>query len=69
MGERLAGKRAVVTAAGQGIGRALIEAVYSEADAKGCTRTYWATKSDNAAARRLYDDVAMLSPFVQYRRG
>jgi GNAT superfamily N-acetyltransferase len=51
-----------------GTGRALIEAVYKEADKRGATRTYWATKEDNRTARRLYDRVATLSPFVQYRR-
>jgi GNAT superfamily N-acetyltransferase len=51
-----------------GTGEALIEAVYKEADKRGATRTYWATKQDNATARRLYDRVAKLSPFVQYRR-
>jgi GNAT superfamily N-acetyltransferase len=51
-----------------GIGRALIEAVYREADKRGATRTYWATKADNAAARRIYDRLAKLSGFVQYRR-
>lgn len=56
-------------ARGQGVGHALIEAVCREADANGCSRTYWATKSDNAVARRLYDGLATLSPFVQYRRG
>jgi GNAT superfamily N-acetyltransferase len=52
----------------QGVGRALIEAVYKEADRRGATRTYWATMSDNAAARRLYDRIGKLSSFVQYRR-
>jgi GNAT superfamily N-acetyltransferase len=52
----------------QGVGRALIEATYREADKRGCTRTYWATKADNAAARRIYDRVAKQSGFVQYRR-
>jgi len=52
-----------------GIGRALIEAVYQEADRRGATRTYWATKQDNTQARRVYDRLAALSPFVQYRRG
>ena len=52
----------------RGAGRALIEAVYGEADKRGATRTYWATKADNAQARRLYDRLATLSPFVQYRR-
>lgn len=51
-----------------GTGRALIEAVYREADKRGATRTYWATKEDNRTARRLYDRLASLSPFVQYRR-
>lgn len=53
---------------GSGIGRALIEATYREADARGCTRTYWATDEHNTTARRLYDQVAAKSPFVQYRR-
>lgn len=51
-----------------GVGRALIKAVYEEADKRGATRTYWATKQDNTHARRVYDRVATLSPFVQYRR-
>ena len=55
-------------ARGQGMGRALIEAVYAHADKRGATRTYWATRGDNATARRLYDGLAILSPFVQYRR-
>jgi GNAT superfamily N-acetyltransferase len=55
-------------ARGQGVGRALIEAVYAQPDQRGATRTYWATMGDNATARRLYDGLATLSPFVQYRR-
>lgn len=51
-----------------GAGRALIEAVYHEADARGCTRTYWQTEETNATARALYDRVAIKTPFVQYRR-
>jgi GNAT superfamily N-acetyltransferase len=51
-----------------GAGRALIEAVYREADARGCTRTYWVTEEGNATARALYDRVATKAPFVQYRR-
>lgn len=53
---------------GKGIGRALIKAVYAEADVRGATRTYWATAEDNKTARALYDSVAVLTPFVQYRR-
>ena len=52
----------------KGIGRALIEATYAEADARGCTRTYWATQEFNYRARGLYDQLATKSPFVQYRR-
>ena len=51
-----------------GTGRALIKAIYEEADKRGATRTYWATKEDNRQARRLYDRVATLSHFVHYRR-
>ena len=51
-----------------GLGRALIEATYREADKRGATRTYWTTQADNAAARRIYDRVAKPSGFVQYRR-
>jgi GNAT superfamily N-acetyltransferase len=52
----------------KGAGRALIEAVYAEADKRQCTRTYWATQEFNARARALYDQVATKSEFVQYRR-
>jgi GNAT superfamily N-acetyltransferase len=53
---------------GTGAGRALIEATYREADARGCTRTYWATQEFNYRARGLYDQLATKSVFVQYRR-
>jgi GNAT superfamily N-acetyltransferase len=52
----------------QGAGRALIDAVYAEADRRRCTRTYWVTQEFNARARALYDQVAKKSDFVQYRR-
>ena len=51
-----------------GVGRALIEAVYRQADARGCARTYWMTQEFNYRARGLYDQMATKSPFVQYRR-
>jgi GNAT superfamily N-acetyltransferase len=51
-----------------GTGRALIEAVYAMADARGCERTYWVTQEFNTQARSLYDQVATRAPFVQYRR-
>jgi len=52
----------------RGAGRALIEATYQEADARGATRTYWSTQEFNYRARTLYDQLATKSPFVQYRR-
>ncbi len=55
-------------ARGRGIGRALIAAVYNHADEYGCTRTYWITQTENATARALYDRMAGLADFVQYRR-
>jgi GNAT superfamily N-acetyltransferase len=55
-------------ARGRGVGRALLNAVYAEADARGATRTYWVTEEDNVVARRLYDRIAKRAAFVQYRR-
>ncbi len=55
-------------ASGTGVGRALIEAVYAAADAAGVPRVYWLTQDNNATARRLYDRIAKLSPFVKYDR-
>jgi len=51
----------------KGVGRKLIEAVYQEAEARQCTRTYWTTQEFNYRARGLYDQMATKSPFVQYR--
>lgn len=53
---------------GAGVGRALIEAAGRQADARGASRFYWVTQESNVTARRLYDTVATLAPFVQYRR-
>lgn len=53
---------------GQGVGRALIEAVYSEADIAGAPSVYWLTQDCNAQARNLYDRVGTLSPFIKYTR-
>jgi GNAT superfamily N-acetyltransferase len=55
-------------ARGKGIGRALIEAVYRAADAYGATRVYWHTESENQRAQGLYNQIATLTPFIQYRR-
>lgn len=53
---------------GAGVGRALIEAVYSKARERGLDRVYWLTHETNAAARALYDKLASFDGFVQYRR-
>jgi len=50
-----------------GAGRALIEAVVEAARGAGATRVYWNTQHFNETARALYDQLAALSPFVQYR--
>lgn len=52
----------------RGVGRALIEAVYAAADARGADQVYWLTQEFNATARRLYDQVAKATPFIKYRR-
>ncbi|MBV8636264.1 MAG: GNAT family N-acetyltransferase [Burkholderiaceae bacterium] len=56
------------TRRGQGVGRALIEAVYAQAREGGAERVYWLTHQSNATARRLYDQVADESGFVVYRK-
>ena len=53
---------------GQGVGRALIEAVYERAKTAGAGRVYWHTHETNTVARRLYDKVADLSGFIVYRK-
>ena len=55
-------------ARGRGAGRALIEAVYAAADARGADQVYWLTQDTNTTARRLYDQVARATPFIKYRR-
>ncbi|NNU15189.1 GNAT family N-acetyltransferase [Parvularcula sp. ZS-1/3] len=55
-------------ARGQGVGRALIEAVYAEADRRGFGAVYWLTADDNAEARKLYDRIAKKTPFIKYQR-
>ncbi|WP_306151443.1 GNAT family N-acetyltransferase [Roseovarius sp. MMSF_3281] len=53
---------------GLGLGRALIEAVYAEADRRGTPSVYWMTQDFNATARQLYDRVGQLTPFIKYVR-
>ena len=55
-------------ARGRGVGRALIAAVYGAADARDAPSVYWMTQHFNHTARRLYDDVGQLTPFIKYVR-
>src|SRR4051794_38284591 len=43
---------------GQGVGRALIEAVCEQAKIKGSKRVYWQTHESNVDAMKLYDQLA-----------
>ena len=55
------------TLRGQGIGRALINAVINEAKIRGCSRVYWNTDETNQTARKLYDSYVLESGKRQYR--
>jgi GNAT superfamily N-acetyltransferase len=53
---------------GAGIGRRLIEHVYSAAAIQGCSRVHWLTHETNQDAMLLYDRIAQRSGFLQYRK-
>ncbi|NVK30336.1 MAG: GNAT family N-acetyltransferase [Gammaproteobacteria bacterium] len=53
---------------GTGLGRALIEAVYKDADACGVSNVYWLTQDFNTTARQLYDRIARKTDFIKYSR-
>ena len=53
---------------GSGVGRALIEAVYAAADEAGAPAVYWLTQDFNTDARKLYDRIGKVSPFIKYDR-
>ena len=52
----------------QGVGKKLIQAVYMRADEQQASQVYWMTQSQNTTARKLYDKVADLTPFIKYQR-
>jgi GNAT superfamily N-acetyltransferase len=56
------------TMRGRGLGRALIETVYADADAAGRPNVYWMTQTFNATARQLYDRIAVATDFMKYNR-
>lgn len=53
---------------GSGVGRALIEAVYAASDARDIPTVYWLTQDFNKPARRLYDYIGSVTPFIKYQR-
>ncbi|MDG1439040.1 MAG: GNAT family N-acetyltransferase [Emcibacteraceae bacterium] len=56
------------TVRGEGIGRALIEAVYSKAKENGAEQVYWMTQNHNKTARVLYDRIADDNGFMVYEK-
>ncbi|BDC45185.1 GNAT family N-acetyltransferase [Paraburkholderia terrae] len=55
-------------ARGRGVGRALIEHVFSEARRNGTPRVHWLTHESNDNAMQFYDRIVDRSGFVQYRK-
>jgi GNAT superfamily N-acetyltransferase len=51
---------------GRGVGRALIEAVHTQAKKAGAHSVYWLTNQNNDTARQLYDRIAKVTPFIKY---
>lgn len=50
-----------------GTGEKLIRSVQAAATARGASQIYWLTQHFNANARRLYDRVGELTPFIKYK--
>lgn len=50
-----------------GIGRALIGDLVAMGKARGWSRLYWHTKSENVQARRLYERFVAADDFCRYR--
>lgn len=53
---------------GHGIGRQLIEFVYSTARQAGCTKVHWLTHQTNATAIQLYERIAERPGYIQFRQ-
>jgi GNAT superfamily N-acetyltransferase len=58
----------VKAARGKGVGRALINGVYRQAQLAGSLRVYWQTHETNQTAMKLYDNLADRSGFLVYRK-
>ena len=55
-------------ARGAGIGRALIEHVYADAQRREASRVPWLTHESNHNAMQLHDRIADRASFIQYRK-
>jgi GNAT superfamily N-acetyltransferase len=55
-------------ARGTGSGRKLIQAVYDIADEQNAGGVYWLTQDFNETARKLYDRIGTVTPFIRYQR-
>ena len=53
---------------GTGVGRQLIEFVYSTAKADGCCKVHWLTHETNATAIQLYECIVERPGFIQFRK-
>ncbi len=53
-------------ARGQGVARALIEAVADRARAQGAARYYWLTQESNQVAIALYEKLAQYGGFIRF---
>ncbi|AAY95338.1 GNAT family N-acetyltransferase [Pseudomonas protegens] len=53
---------------GTGVGRQLIEFVYTQAKQDGCAKVHWLTHETNATAIQLYERIAERPGFIQFRK-
>ncbi|MDY7567178.1 GNAT family N-acetyltransferase [Pseudomonas sp. RTC3] len=53
---------------GTGVGRQLIEFVYTTAREAGCDKVHWLTHETNARAIQLYERIAERPGFIQFRK-
>lgn len=51
-----------------GVGRQLIASVHDKATEAGCSCVYWQTQAHNTQAQRLYNQVAQLTDYIQYKQ-
>ncbi|WP_297841475.1 GNAT family N-acetyltransferase [Pseudomonas sp.] len=53
---------------GTGVGRQLIEFVYSTARENNCDKVHWLTHETNATAIQLYERIAERPGYIQFRK-